>query len=76
MRKKFGEMHDEMIQYKQNINGLNSQVTHLRDENLKLNTDVKIIRSEHSELLHNVHKLGHKNEQLIQENLTLKDILY
>jgi hypothetical protein len=24
MRKKFGEMHDEMIQYKQNINGLNS----------------------------------------------------
>ena len=27
MRKKFGEMHNEMIQYKQNIQGLNSQVT-------------------------------------------------
>ena len=51
-------------------------MTQLRDENLKLNTDVKIIRNEHTELLHTVHKLEHTNEQLIKENLTLKDILY
>jgi uncharacterized coiled-coil DUF342 family protein len=76
MRKKFGEMHNEMINYKQNIQGLNSQVTQLRDENLKLNTDVKVIRTEHNDVLYTVRKLETKNQQLIKENLTLKDILY
>lgn len=76
MRKKFGEMHNEMQQYKHNIEGLNSQVTKLKDENLKLTTDIKVIRSEHTGMLHTVRKLEEKNQHLVTENLTLKDILY
>ena len=65
-----------MQQYKHNIEGLNSQVTKLKDENLKLSTDIKVIRSEHTGMLHTVRKLEEKNQHLVTENLTLKDILY
>ena len=43
---------------------------------MKLNTDIKVIRSEHTGMLHTVRKLEEKNQQLVSENLTLKDILY
>lgn len=48
--------------------GLERQVDKLKNENLKLSTDIKIIRNEHSEILHKVVNLDRKNQQLLQEN--------
>jgi len=41
----------------ENIAALNSKVGGLQDENLKLNADMKVIRTEHSDVLHAVHGL-------------------
>jgi uncharacterized coiled-coil DUF342 family protein len=57
MRKKFGEMHSNMSEYQENIKTLNQQVSQLRNENIKLNSDIKVIRNEHSEMVHTVYKL-------------------
>ena len=51
-------------------------MTQLKDENLKLNTDIKVIRTEHNQMIHTVRKLDQTNKELVKENLTLKDILY
>jgi predicted nuclease with TOPRIM domain len=65
MRKKFIEMTEKMKEYNDNIKSLTGQVNKLNDENLKLNSDIKVIRVEHSEMLHTIHKLENKNEKLI-----------
>lgn len=39
------------------IAALNTKVGGLQDENIKLNADITIIRTEHSEVLHAVHGL-------------------
>jgi uncharacterized coiled-coil DUF342 family protein len=57
MRKKFGEMHHNMSDYQENIKTLNQQVSQLKNENIKLNSDIKVIRNEHSEMVHTVYKL-------------------
>ena len=61
MRKKFGEMHSQMSEDQGSIKALMSQVKELKDENLKLNTDIKVIRNEHSEMAYTVHRLEQKN---------------
>ena len=43
---------------------LDQTVGKLKTENLKLSTDVKIIRNEHSEILHSIFNLEKKNAQL------------
>lgn len=40
---------------------LEEEVERLRTENVKLTTDVKIIRSEHSEIMHSLYTLEKKN---------------
>ena len=40
----------------------------MKDENLKLNTDIRVIRNEHSEMAHTVYKLEQKNLSLVKEN--------
>ena len=57
MRKKFGEMHAQMSGYQNNIGGLMKEVKELKDENLKLTTDIKVIRNEHSEMAHTIYTL-------------------
>ena len=47
----------------------------MQTENLKLQTDIKIIRNEHSEILHQLHVVRSKNENLLTENQTLKNML-
>ena len=47
----------------------------MKDENLKLNTDIRVIRNEHSEMAHTVYKLEQKNLSLVKENQGLKDQL-
>ena len=61
MRKKFIEMHDQMQTYEKSISQLDGEVKKLGNENLKLNTDIKVIRNEHSEVIHTVHNLKKKN---------------
>ncbi len=43
---------------------LESEVDKLRIENVKLTTDVRIIRNEHSEILHSLYTLEKKNSHL------------
>lgn len=54
---------------------LEKQVERLKTENLKLTTDVKIIRNEHSEILHKIVGLDRKNALLLQENEGLRRML-
>lgn len=61
-----------MSEYQSNIGGLMRQVKELKDENLKLNTDIRVIRNEHSEMAHTVYKLEQKNLGLVKENEGLK----
>ena len=76
MKKKFLEMQASMSEHLDNIAGLNQKVSRLQDENTVLNADVKVIRNEHSEMVHKVYDLEKKNQSLVHENLTLKDLLY
>ena len=69
-------MTEKMKEYNDNIKSLTNQVGKLNDENLKLNSDIKVIRVEHSEMLHTIHTLESKNDKLVQENITLKDMIY
>jgi len=48
----------------------------LKNENLKLNSDIKVIRNDHFELASSIEYLEHQNNQLNKENFTLKDIIY
>jgi uncharacterized protein YdcH (DUF465 family) len=48
----------------------------LKNENLKLNSDIRVIRNEHNEMSHSIYSLENKNQDLIRENVTLKDMVY
>ena len=48
----------------------------MKNENLKLNSDMTIIKKEHQEMSNLIIDLEKKNNELIHENMTLKDILY
>ncbi len=54
------------------IHSLESEVDALKTENLKLTTDVKLIRNEHQELINTLFALERKNQQLTTENEILK----
>ena len=69
-------MQNQLGDYQNNFINLNSQVTKLTNENLKLTTDMKVIQNQHSGMAHKVRNLERKNDELITENLTLKDIIY
>ncbi len=65
-----------MAQHVDNVTALNNKIGGLQDENIKLNADIKVIRTEHSDVLHAVYGLEKKNRTLIKENQTLKDMIY
>lgn len=54
MQSKLGENEDKTKE-------MEVEVDKLKTENLKLSTDVKIIRNEHSEILHSLYSLEKKN---------------
>ena len=41
-----------------------------------LNSDIKLLRVEHTDVLHEVHKLDKINKDLAYENIKMKDILH
>ncbi len=44
---------------------LEQQVDKLKADNVKLTTDIKVIRSEHSEIMHSVVTIEKRNQQLV-----------
>ena len=51
---------------------LEGKVAKLSSENNKLQADVKILKDEHSEILHSLFAHERKNQSLAQENQILK----
>lgn len=76
MRKKFLGMQKQMDEYKATIERLGDHVDALRAENVKLNADMAGFKEEHDQRTKQFDVLRKKNEDLVMENLTLKDILY
>ena len=69
-------MQTTMASHQEDVAALNSKLGGLQDENLKLNADITVIRTEHSEVLHVVHGLENTNRTLVKENNILKDMIY
>ena len=57
------------------IKGLEETVDRLFAENVKMNADMKILRDEHTEVLHAMFQQQRNTSQLNQENNTIKNIL-
>ena len=57
------------------IKGLEETVDRLFAENVKVNADMKILRDEHTEVLHAMFQQQRNTSQLNQENNTIKNIL-
>ena len=64
MKNKFVQLQQRLMDQEEKTRDLETQVDKLNTENLKLTTDVKIIRNEHSEILHSLFTLEKKNSQL------------
>lgn len=65
-----------MDDYKETIGRLSSQVELLRAENLQLTSDMVSFKNDHEVQKSQFESMKKKNEDLVMENLTLKDILY
>jgi len=54
---------------------LQEEIETLKTDNVKLSSDMKIIRGEHSEMLHTLYSLEKKNISLQHENQVLKRLV-
>ena len=54
---------------------LEKTVDKLFAENVKINTDMKILRDEHTEVLHSMFQYEKNNSTLNQENAALKNLI-
>ena len=57
------------------IASLEKTVDKLFAENVKINTDMKILRDEHTEVLHSMFQYEKNNSTLNQENAALKNLI-
>ena len=57
------------------VNLLESQISKLTSENTKLNTDMKILRDEHTEVLHQLFTIDKKNSTMFRENNEIKRLM-
>ena len=56
------------------VRSLEGMVDRLFAENVKVNADMKILRDEHTEVLHSMFAYDRKNTLLQQENLAMKNL--
>ena len=56
------------------IGNLQAMVDKLTAENIKVNADMRILRDEHTEVLHQMFNFEKKNEVLLRENNTLRSV--
>jgi len=75
MRRKFTEMQASMKSYQDSISNLHGEIGGLKNENLKLNADIKIIRNEHNEMAQSIFSLETKNMELTKENRALQEMV-
>lgn len=61
MKNKILQMQQRLDTGEDKTKTLEEEVEKLKTENVKLATDVKIIRSEHSEIMHTLYSLEKKN---------------
>ncbi len=61
-----------MSEQNEKINFLENEVDSLKTENLKLTTDVKLIRNEHQELINTMFSIERKQMQVSTENDMIK----
>ena len=55
-------------QQEEKITNLQGMVDKLTSENIKANTDMRILRDEHTEVLHQMFNFERKNHDLLHEN--------
>jgi cell division protein FtsB len=54
---------------------MSDKIEFLQAENTKLNADMKILRDEHTEVLHSLFSIDRKNTNLVKENDALKNFV-
>ena len=69
-------MQDKQQESDDQVQNLSAKVDHLTSENVKLTADMKILRDEHTEILHSLFNLEKKNQALQQENEVLKNLMH
>jgi len=72
MKTKMSSVVGRVQETEERTKSLEAQVDRLTAENIKLTADMKILRDEHTEVLHNLFIFERKNNSLLHENNTLK----
>ena len=68
MKLKINNLLNKQRESDDKIGALESMVDRLFAENVKVNADMKILRDEHTEVLHSIFAYERKNTSLNQEN--------
>ena len=68
MKIKINNLLTKQRESEEKISSLEGMVDRLFAENVKVNADMKILRDEHTEVLHSIFAYERKNTQLNQEN--------
>jgi len=76
MRRKFAEMSSQMEEHQNDVKDLTQEVKRLKAENFRLTTDMDDVKKDHGEIVGKFRDISQKNDGLVLENLTLKDLLY
>lgn len=54
------------------MGSLQKEIDHLKSENVKVTADMKVLRDEHTEVLHTMFKFERRNQDLLRENTSLR----
>ena len=72
MKVKINHLMNAQRESEQRIQTLESTVGRLDAENIKLKTDMKIMRDEHTEVLHAMFSFEKRNQELLKENTEIR----
>ena len=75
MKQKVFTMQTRMSENDEKTKYLQEEIEVLKTDNVKLSSDMKIIRGEHSEMLHTLYSMEKKNISLQHENQILKRLV-
>ena len=72
LRKTVVSLQTKISEQNEKINFLENEMDQMKTENLKLTTDVKLIRNEHQELINTMFSIERKQVQMSTENDMIK----
>lgn len=75
MKKTLLQLSHKVGEQADRISGLEIDIEQVKNENLKLTTDIKIIRNEHQEVLNSMFSLERRNSNFTAENEALKRMI-